>query len=301
MRRILEFGDFNRLYEAKHMSLDELMMKDLVKGFVVKRLVNTVSALPSFEGFYTKLLRDGEYGIFYRWKGEERDSGVVYKPNIEPIAKDNARNRFDFNKEMKSKFPNYQRWDVRTHFDGIMERMIAQGKEESGNFNPFDSDLDSLPVMRDLKDIGAQIVPTPLEKKNGTVAIQFPGYPIVYTLQKSGYIRRRGITGYLSTKPELIKPILSLDDLTPKLTYVYNIYLKDIAQSEGMSTKEINDIIRIFNDSLLKGLDNEEYRNKYQEVTQKYPSSSLFLPKPKDFDDGGLRQGASLLKSFGIF
>lgn len=298
MKRILEFGDFNRLYEAKEMSLDEMLMKDLVKGFVVKRLINTVSVLPSFEGFYTKLLRDGDYGIFYRWKGEEKDSGVVYKPNIEPIAKDNARNRFDFNKEMKSKFPNHQRWDVTKHLDDQMERMIAQEKEESGNFNPFDSDLDSLPAMRNLKDIGAQIVSTPIEKKNGTVAIQFPVYPIVYTLQKSGYIRRRGVSGYLSTNPELIKPILSLDDLTPKLTYLYNVYLKDLAQSEGMSTKEINDILKSFNSG---GSDSEEYKSKYAEVTTKYPFMAAYLPKPENFDDGGLRQGARILSRIGIF
>jgi hypothetical protein len=298
MKRILGFGDFNRLDEAKEMSLDEMLMKDLVKGFVVKRLVNTVSALPSFEGFYTKLLRDGDYGIFYRWKGEEKDSGVVYKPNIEPIAKDNARNRFDFNKEMKSKFPHHQRWDVTKHLDDQMERMIAQEREESGNINPFDSDIDSLPAMRNLKDIGAQIVSTPIEKKNGTVAIQFPGYSTVYTLQKSGYIRRRGVSGYLSTNPELIKPILSLDDLTPKLTYLYNVYLKDLAQSEGMSTKEINDILKSFNSG---GSDSEEYKSKYAEATTKYPFIAAYLPKPENFDDGGLRQGARILSRIGIF
>jgi len=298
MKRILGFGDFNRLYESKNMSLDELMMKDLAKGFVVKRLVNSVISLPSFEGFYTKLLRDGDYGIFYKWKGEEKDSGVVYKPNIEPIAKDISRNRFDFNKGMKSKFPNYQRWDVTKHLNDQIERMIAQEREESGNINPFDSDLDSLPAMRDLKDIGAQIVSTPIEKKNGTVAIQFPGYPTVYTLQKSGYIRRRGVSGYLSTNSELIKPILSLDDLTPKLTYLYNIYLKDLAQIQGMGAKEINDILKSFNSS---GSDSEEYKSKYSEVTAKYPVMAAYLPKPENFDDGGLRQGARILSRIGIF
>ena len=298
MERILEFGDFNRLYEAKEMGLDELMMKDLVKGFVVKRLVNSVISLPSFEGFYTKLLRDGEYGIFYRWKGEERDSGVVYKPNIILRYKDNAMDRFDFNKEMKSQFLNLKRWEVSDYFSDQMKGMISQEREESANTNPFDSDLDSLQAMRDLKNIGAKIVSTPLEKKNGTLAIQFPGYSTVYTLQKSGYIRRKGVSGYLSTKPELIKPILSLEDLTPKLTFIYNVYLREVSQREGMSVKEINDVLKEYNS---RGSNSEEYKNRYREYTSKYPSMSLYLPKPENFDDSGLRQGAKILSRMGIF
>ena len=297
MKRILNFGGFLRINEAKATDINSMLLRDLSE-FITKRLVNTLTSLPSFGGFELDDLGNGEYDILYTWRGENMSLGIVYNPSIPLGDWKSTSGRFRYNDVMSDMFPDHSKWKIRNYIDGQMEGLIKMEKESAGDFNPFDADIESLQVIKDIKDIGATIVSTPIERKNGTVAIKFPNWGTVYTLQKTGYIRRKGVSGYLSTKPELIKPILSLEDLIPKVTFVYNIFLKEIAQTEGMTAKEINDVLKAFS---VEGGSSESYKNKFEEVIAKHPAMALYLPKPENWEDTGIRQGARLLGRIGIF
>jgi hypothetical protein len=191
------------------------------------------------------------------------------------------------------------RWVFRDHVWKMMDSLIKEDRDSAKDFNPFDSGLESLPILKDLEKHGAQIVSTPIEKKNGTVALKFGNSGIVYTIQKSGYIRRKGASGYLTDHPDLIYPITNIEGLIPKIVYVFNTNIKDIGSMNGIPNNEINDIIRELNTD--NGSFSDSYRAKFEEIIKKYPQMSIYLPSPENWEDDGIKQGARILGRLGIF
>ena len=299
MKKIITFGEFSKINEAKSLDINSKLIKDL-GDLTVKRLVNTFISIPAFGGLFLKELPDGTQEIFYKWNGMDNSMGLIYNPD----AKGNAREygkKFTFTPEaMPKSDPGYgPQYLLRDHVWNKMDSLIKDTRDSAKDFNPFDSGLESLPILKDLEKRGLKIVSTPIEKKNGTVALKFGNSEVIYTIQKSGYIRRKGVQGYLTNNPDLIYPIQNIEGLIPKLVYVFSTHLKDIGNMNGIPQKEINDIISELNND--GGSSSDSYKNKFEEMINKYPQMSIYLPSPENWEDNGIKQGAKILGRLGIF
>lgn len=173
--------------------------------------------------------------------------------------------------------------------------LLENYRKNSEKFNIFDHDFMSLPEMKQLIDMGAKVVSTPIEKKNGTLSIEHPNVYRPITLQTSGYIRYKGADGYITSKPELIKPLTKLEDIIPKLVYVKYTIVRNSLEKAGLSRTEINQALKIFSE------DPENYSKLAQEIVQKYPSAVLYLPDPAEGFDQSLVRGAKLMGRLGLF
>lgn len=177
----------------------------------------------------------------------------------------------------------------------IFYNLLTEYREQAEKFNIFDHDFMSLPEMQDLVKMGASVVSTPVERKNGTLTISHPSLSIPIQFQTSGYIRRKGVSGYVSTKPELIKPINKLEDIVPKLIYLKFMILKDGLEKAGLSTSTINSVIKMYIDNP------SDYSDFVKDMVKKYPTAALYLPAPDEGFDSRLIGGAKLMQRFGIF
>lgn len=250
MKKIVTFDEFSRINESEDPYMDSKIAKltrDL-GNLTTKRLVNTLISLPQFGGFTLKHLSNNQHEVFYKWNGQDNSMGIIYDPtkggNVIHYGL-----RFSFTPEaMPKEFPaDRVNWIFRDHVWNKIDSLIKDVRDSAKDFNPFDSGLESLPILNDLKKHGVEIVSTPIERKKGTIALKFGNSGIVYTIQKSGYIRRKGVSGYLTDHPDLIYPITNIEGLVPKIVYVFNTHLKDRASMEGIPPEEINDLIKELN------------------------------------------------------
>jgi len=299
MKKIITFGEFSKINESKSLDINSKLIKDL-GDLTIKRLVNTFISIPAFGGFFLEELPDGSQEVFYKWNGIDNSMGLIYNPD----AKGNAREygkKFIFTPEAMPK--NDHGYDVefllRDYVWNKMDSLIKDTRDSAKDFNPFDSGLESLTILKDLEKRGLEIVSTPIEKKNGTVALKFNNSGVIYTIQKSGYIRRKGVSGYLTNNPDLIYPIENIEGLIPKIVYVFNTYLKDIGSMNGIPQKEINSILSELNTDA--GSSSASYKDKFEEIINKYPQMSIYLPSPENWEDNGIKQGARILGRLGIF
>lgn len=299
MKKIITFGEFSKINEAKSLDINSKLIKDL-GDLTVKRLVNTFISIPAFGGFFLKELPDGAQEVFYKWNGIDNSMGLIYNPDAKGNAKEYGK-KFAFTPEaMPEDNVGYgPRYFLRDHVWNKMDSLIKDTRNSASDFNPFDSGLESLAILKDLEKRGLEIVSTPIEKKNGTIALKFGSFPVIYTIQKSGYIRRKGVSGYLTSNPDLIYPIENIEGLIPKIVYVFNTYLKDIGSTNGIPQKEINSILRELNTDA--GASSASYRDKFEEIINKYPQMSIYLPSPENWEDNGIKQGARILGRLGIF
>jgi hypothetical protein len=302
MRKIVTFDEFSRINESVSPDMDPQVIKLIrdLGNLTTKRLVNTLISLPQFGGFTLKHLSNNQHEVFYKWNGQDNSMGIIYDPtkggNVIHYGL-----RFSFTPEaMPKELPQHQVNGIfRSHVWNKMDSLIKDARDSAKDFNPFDSGLESLPILKDLEKHGAQIVSTPIERKNGTVAIKFGNSESIYTIQKSGYIRRKGISGYLTDHPDLIYPITTTEDLIPKIVYVFNTHLKDRASMEGVPKDEINDLISELNTD--DGTSSDSYKDKFEEMISKHPGMSVYLPSPENWEDNGIKQGARILGRLGIF
>ena len=171
--------------------------------------------------------------------------------------------------------------------------------EDEKELNPFtDLDLDSNPSMKTLKRMGVYLVSTPMQKKNGNIALETPSIDskqiIIYS---NGYIRRknlRGMAAPLTTNMELTRPIRSEDDLTLKLTYVISYIIRNTLKQYGVSAKEINRVGK----SIISG-DSREYDDLILRVARENPSVSHILPDYNNVIPNSLKRGSAILSRFG--
>ena len=165
--------------------------------------------------------------------------------------------------------------------------------------NPFtDLDLDSNPSMKTLKQMGVYLVSTPMQKKNGNIALETPSIDskqiIIYS---NGYIRRKNLSGMaapLTTNMELTRPIRSEDDLTLKLTYVISYIIRSTLKKYGVSAKEINRVGK----SIISG-DSREYDDLILKIARENPSISYVLPDYNNVIPDSLKRGSAILSRFG--
>jgi hypothetical protein len=173
---------------------------------------------------------------------------------------------------------------------------IDDGERE---LNPFtDLDLDNNPAMKILGQMNVRLVSTPMQKKNGNIALECPhidaNQVIIYS---NGYIRRKDINGRIApmtTNMELTRPIKSEDDLTLKLTYMISYVLKTILKSYGVSSKEINKIGK----SIASG-DFDEYDTLILKLASENPAISHILPDYNNVIPDSLKKGSKLMARFG--
>jgi hypothetical protein len=299
MKKIITFGEFSRINEAKSLDINSKLIKDLSE-LTVKRLVNTFISIPAFGGLFLKELPDGTQEVFYKWNGVDNSMGIIYDSEGKGKAKEYGV-KFSFTPEGMPEDPHGYgpRYLLRDHVWNKMDSLIKDTRDSNKDFNPFDSGLESLPILKDLEKRGLKIVSTPIERKNGTVALKFGNSEVIYTIQKSGYIRRKGVQGYLTNNPDLIYPIENIEGLIPKIVYVFNTNLKDIGSMNGIPPKEMNDIIRELNTD--GGTSSSSYKDKFEAMIYKYPQISIYLPSPENWEDNGIKQGAKILGRLGIF
>jgi hypothetical protein len=302
MKKIVTFDEFSRINESEDPYMDSKIIKLIrdLGNLTTKRLANTLISSPSFGGFILKHLSNNQYEVFYKWKGKENSLGIIYDPTKGGDPQQYGL-KFSFTPEgIPNDVPqNELRWVFRDHVWKMMDSLIKEDRDSAKDFNPFDSGLESLPILKDLEKHGAQIVSTPIERKNGTVALKFGNSGIVYTIQKSGYIRRKGASGYLTDHPDLIYPITNIEGLVPKIVYVFNTHLKDRASMEGIPPEEINDLIKELNTE--DGASSDSYKDKFEKMISKHPGISVYLPSPENWEDNGIKQGARILGRLGIF
>jgi hypothetical protein len=173
--------------------------------------------------------------------------------------------------------------------------LLGNYRKREEKFNIFDHDYMSLPEMKQLIDLGAKVVSTPIEKKNGTLSIEHPNVHRPILLQTTGYIRYKGVSGYITTQPELAKPLSDVKDIVPKLIYVKHIIIRKSLRKAGLSVNEIKHALKIFSENP------EGYFKISQEIVQKYPSAVLYLPKPAEGFNQDLVKGARLMGRMGLF
>jgi len=299
MKKLITFGEFSRINESKSLDMNSRIIKDLSQ-LTVKRLVNTFISIPLFGGLFLKELPDGTQEVFYKWNGVDNSMGIIYNPEGKGNAKEYGV-KFTFTPEGMPEDPHGYgpKSLLREHVWRKLDSLIKDTRNSNKDFNPFDSGLESLPILKDLEKRGLEIVSTPIEKKNGTVALKFGNSEVIYTIQKSGYIRRKGVQGYLTSNPDLIYPIENIEGLIPKIVYVFNTHLKDIGSMNGIPQKEINDIITELNTD--GGSSSSSYKDKFEAMIYKYPQMSIYLPSPENWEDNGIKQGAKILGRLGIF
>jgi hypothetical protein len=299
MKKLITFGEFSRINESKSLDVNSKLIKDLSE-LTVKRLVNTFISIPAFGGLFIKELPDGTQEVFYKWNGVDNSMGIIYNPDAKGNAKEYGV-KFSFTPEGMPENPHGYgpKSLLREHVWRKLDSLIKDTRDSNKDFNPFDSGLESLPILKDLEKRGLEIVSTPIEKKNGTVALKFGNSQVIYIIQKSGYIRRKGVQGYITNNPDLIYPIENIEGLIPKIVYVFNTHLRDRGSMNGIPQKEINDIISELNTD--GGSSSDSYRDKFEEMINKYPQMSIYLPSPENWEDNGIKQGAKILGRLGIF
>jgi hypothetical protein len=280
MKRILPFHQFDPILEALDLdAVDPVLLKAL-RGLIGDRPINVWIQTPEFGSLSSPRSNAGGGPIFFEWNGEEmRLPGVIFR---------NGVLYSDQNPQEESSWKNGKgdAWDRITN-------LLDQSQKGVKEFNVFDAGVESMPIVRDMMKRGMEIVSTDRQRKNGTLALRFPQSQFNYSLTPNGYIRRQGVSGFLSTKPELIRPIHSLEDLIPKITYVYFVHLKDIGKSLGISRKDLNPIEKTMGTS--------EYPDVWREITQKFPSMAVYLPAPEGSEGDEIVKGARVLGRMGIF
>jgi len=202
---------------------------------------------------------------------------------------------FEFSRFLLNTSPGLEP-NLRKYPHTVFTRLLENYRKNSEKFNIFDHDFMSLPEMKQLNDLGAKVVSTPIEKKNGTLSIEHPNVYRQILLQTTGYIRYKGVSGYITTNPELIKPLSKLEDIIPKLVYVKYMIIRNSLEKVGLSKREINQALKSFYYE-----DHENYSKLAQEIVQKYPSAVLYLPDPAEGFDQSLVKGAKLMGRLGLF
>lgn len=185
-------------------------------------------------------------------------------------------------------------------FDSIFYYFENNPIDDGGReLNPFtDLDLDSNPAMKILGEMNVRLVSTPIQKKNGNIALKCPhigdNQVIIYS---NGYIRKKDMYGRIApmtTNMELTRPIKSEDDLTLKLTYMISYVIKTILKSYGVSPKEINKIGK----SIASG-DFGEYDSLILKLANENPTISHILPDYNNVIPSSLKRGSAILSRFG--
>lgn len=320
--RIQDFKTFNEAKQVTYEGVD--LPKSVVKlliDFSTKRLFGQFVGTPWFGGLrLSEESADGQRilltfnGIteplpFIRYTGDQSDvfsgsSRIFDRKSYHGIKVMNIGN-----KEEKSQFDQLvaMGWisdNVIYKIGGsgiegtlkyvyyLFDQLLSVFRHKGEKFNIFNHDFMSLPEMQDLVKMGASVVSTPIERKNETLTISHPSLDIPIQFQTSGYIRRRGVSGYVSTKPELIKPINKLEDIVPKLIYLKYMILKDGLEKAGLSTSTINSFIKMYIDNP------SDYSDFVKDLVKKYPNASLYLPAPEEGFDPRLIAGVKLMQRF---
>ena len=246
MKRILPFHQFDPILEALDLNAVDPVLLKALRDLIGDRPINMWIQTPEFGSLSSPRSNAGGGPIFFEWNGEEmRLPGMIFR---------NGVLYSDRNPHEKSSWENGKSdaWKRITH-------LLDQSQKGVKEFNVFDAGVESMPIVRDMMKRGMEIVSTDRQRKSGTLVLRFPQSRFDYALTPAGYIRRHGFAGFLSKKPELIRPIHSLEDLIPKITYVYSIYLKELITDMGISNNEINKIIKSIGTS------------EYPEISEKEP------------------------------
>lgn len=275
MKNIYTFDNFIFLFESKE-NLDKKLISAL-KRITSNTKINQFLGEPAFGGIYTKPYSSDWEEIFYVWNGvENKFEGVLFS-NGEFYAKDTLKIK--------------HRWELRDLIWERIENLLKKAKEEH-TFNPFQNGVENIPIIKDFLSKGMEIVSTENEKANGTLVLRFPSSSFDYVIQTSGYIRRKGISGFISSGGAVHK----LEDLEPMILRVYSYFIKDNLEGAGIDSKTIKSIL-----SKLNNTDSPEYSVDYYNITNQYPESSLYLPEPKGGGNKELIKGARILGRLGEF
>jgi len=290
MNKIYRFDEFVSIFEAnKNIDINKQLLIDL-KKITNQRIIAQWTNTPEFGGVYTKPSILGGEEIFYKWDGVEYSFPDIIYSNGNFFEKEK------FNKGIKP--DRLDNWEIRNKIWILIDDMIKRSAKAS-NFNPFENGVEDMPIIKELKAKGMEIISTDREKKTGTLVLRFPNAIYDYVIQTSGYIRRKGVSGFVSNKDELIKKIYSLEDLMPKLSYVYYLYIKDATEGEGIPKKDIEKIISLFfSEESTKSL---TYKEEYDKIVQEHPKMALYLPEPEEGGNKELIKGAKILGRLGIF
>jgi hypothetical protein len=322
--RIQDFKTFNEAKQVTYEGVDlpESVVKLLI-DFSTRRLFSQFIGTPWFGGLrLSEESADGQRilltfnGIteplpFIRYTGDQSDvfyGGYSWDQKsyhgIKVIDIDNKEEKSQFDRLVTLGWiPENEIYQIRRrsiefspgYIYYLFNQLLSVFRHKGEKFNIFDHDFMSLPEMQDLVKMGASVVSTPIERKNGTLTISHPSLSIPIQFQASGYIRRKGVSGYVSTKPELIKPINKLEDIVPKLIYLRFMILKDGLEKSGLSTSTINSVIKMYIDNP------SNYSDYVKDMVKKYPTAALYLPAPDEGFDSRLIGGAKLMQRFGIF
>ena len=320
--RIQDFKTFNEAKEVTYEGVDlpESVVKLLI-DFSTKRLFGQFIGTPWFGGLRLSEESTDEQRIlltfngiteplpFIRYTGDQSDVFSVGSSIRDQKSYHGIKVMNIDNKEEKSQFdrlvtmgwiPDNVIYQIRgggiehtpNYIYYLFDQLLSVFRHKGEKFNIFNHDFMSLPEMQDLIKMGASVVSTPTERKNGTLTISHPSLSIPIQFQTSGYIRRKGVSGYVSTKPELIKPINKLEDIVPKLIYLKFMILKDGLEKAGLSTSTINSVIKMYIDNP------SDYSDFVKDLVKKYPNASLYLPAPEEGFDPRLIAGAKLMQRF---
>ena len=280
MKRILPFHHFDPILEALDLNAVDPVLLKALRDLIGDRLINMWIQTPEFGSLSSPRSNAGGGPIFFEWNDEEmRLPGMIFR---------NGVLYSDRNPQEKSSWEN-----GKSDASRRIAHLLDQSQKGTKEFNVFDAGVESMPIVKDMMKRGMEIVSTDRQREKGTLVLRFPQSRFDYSLIPTGYIRRHGVSGYLSKKPELIRPIHSLEDLIPKITYVYFVYLKDVGQNLGISRKEVNQIE--------KTMGTPEYPEAWREITQKHPSMAVHLPAPEGSEGDDIVKGARVLGRMDIF
>ena len=289
MQRIISFQDFDPVFESLENS-DPQIIK-VLRDFLTPRLVNQWISASEFGGIYSPRGNQGGGPILFQWEGEEmRLPGIIYR-NGELYSDEDPNLGVQGNWSAQASRARNESWNR-------IETLNQQAQARAKEYNPFEDGIEEMPIIKEMRQKGMQIVSTPRQRKNGTLVVSFPGSRWEYALSSKGYIRRNGISGILGgNKPELHKAITTKEDLIPKITYVYLTSIRDIADGIGLSRGEINQIIK----AISKGTGNKEYQEIYDRTVRAFPQMAYHLPAPEGREDDEITKGARVLGRMGIF